>query len=249
MAKIVFLTGAGISEPSGLKTFRGSSNSVIPLWEEHSIDDVATFKGFVSDPLKVHHFYNQRRYDINNAKPNQAHFSIAELEKDHEVLVATQNIDDLHERAGSSNVIHIHGKHNTFKCLECGHRFIHNHNWSINDKCNSCGAIFSKVRPDIVWYEEGVNLKEYYFVEDSISDADIFVQVGTSAKVSTVSKLYRKAKRRKRVEINMERPHRNPYEFHHYYIGSAEFGVSAFCDDIEKILEYTNSIKRLVHPF
>ena len=81
---------------------------------------------------------------------------------------------------------------------------------SINDKCNSCGAIFSKVRPDIVWYEEGVNLKEYYFVEDSISDADIFVQVALEkAKVSTVSKLI-KAKRRKRVEINMERTYRNP---------------------------------------
>lgn len=249
MAKIVFLTGAGISVPSGLKTFRNNSNNGIAFWEEYDVDEIATFKGFLDDPFKVHNFYNNRRLEINKALPNQAHLSIAELEKKHEVLVATQNIDNLHEKAGSSNVIHIHGKYNLFRCLKCSHKFIYNDNWSINDTCPKCKTSFDQVRPDIVWYEEGINLKEYYLIEDSIADADIFVQVGTSAKVSTVNKLYKKAKRRKRVEINMQRVHKNIYEFHNYYIGSAEFGVPAFCNDIDEILKYSKSIKKLVSPF
>lgn len=249
MAKIVFLTGAGISAPSGLNTFRKTAGSHEPLWDKHRIQDVAMLKGFIENPTRVHDFYNQRRLEINAASPNDAHKAIANLQNHHEVLVATQNIDNLHERAGSENVIHIHGKYNTFKCLSCSHKFIHNTTWTISNSCQQCGALFDRVRPDIVWYEESVNLKEFYGVEDAVSEADIFVQVGTSAKIKTISKLYRKAKRRKRVEINMERTHKNIYEFHHYYIGSAEYGVPAFCEDIDKILEYGNSIKRLVSPF
>lgn len=250
MAKIVFLTGAGISAPSGLQTFRRSPGEHEPLWENFSVEDVAMFKGFIKSPETVHHFYNKRRYEINNALPNEAHRVIADLQKKHDVLVVTQNIDNLHEKAGSHNVIHLHGTHNTLKCLSCNHHFNHDNDWTINDTCPSCSVNFSQVRPDIVWYEEGINLKEYYFVEDSISEADIFVQVGTSAKVSTVKNLYKKAKRRKRVEINMERTHRNIYEFHHYYIGSADFGLPAFSQDIEEILKYEQrAIKKLVHPF
>lgn len=249
MAKIVFLTGAGISAPSGLNTFRKTVGSHEPLWDKHCIEDVAMLKGFIENPTRVHDFYNQRRLEINAASPNDAHKAIANLQNHHDVLVATQNIDNLHERAGSENVIHIHGKYNTFKCLSCSHKFIHNTTWTISNSCQQCGALFDRVRPDIVWYEESVNLKDYYRVEDAISEADIFVQVGTSGQVSTVNRLHRKTKRRKRVEINMERTHKNIYEFHHYYIGSAEYGVPAFCEDIDRILEYGNSIKRLVSPF
>lgn len=249
MAKIVFLTGAGISAPSGLNTFRKSPCLNEPLWDTHTIADVAMLKGFIKNPTLVHDFYNQRRLEINAASPNDAHKAIADLQTNHDVLVATQNIDNLHERAGSENVIHIHGKHNTFKCLSCSHKFIHNTSWTISNSCQQCGALFDQVRPDIVWYEESVNLKDFYRVEDTISEADIFVQVGTSGQIVTISKLYRKAKRRKRVEINMERTHKNIYEFHHYYIGSAEHGVPAFCEDIDKILQYGHSIRRLVLPF
>lgn len=249
MAKIVFLTGAGISAPSGLNTFRKNAGSHEPLWDKHSIEDVAMLKGFIKNPALVHDFYNQRRLEINAASPNDAHKAIASLQAHHDVLIATQNIDNLHECAGSENVIHIHGKHNTFKCLSCSHKFIYNTTWTISNSCTQCGALFDRVRPDIVWYDEGVNFKDYYFVEDTISEADIFVQVGTSGQVSTVNRLHRKAKRRKRVEINMERTHKNIYEFHHYYIGSAEYGLPAFCEDIDKILEYGTSIKKLVKPF
>lgn len=250
MAKIIFLTGAGISVPSGLQTFRHSPGASEPLWENYSIEDVAMFKGFIKDPLTVHNFYNNRRREINNALPNDAHKIIAELQQSHDVLVVTQNIDNLHEKAGTKNIIHLHGKHNTFKCLSCNHYFIHDDNWGVNNTCPSCTSPFSQVRPDIVWYEEGINLKEYYFIEDSISEADIFIQVGTSAKVSTVKNLYKKAKRRKRVEINMERTHRNIYEFHHYYIGSADFALPLFNKDIEEILNNEKkSIRKLVYPF
>jgi NAD-dependent deacetylase len=172
--KLVVLTGAGISAESGLKTFRDSDG----LWEGYDVTEVATPRGWKKNPKLVLDFYNMRRKDVANAKPNAAHICLAELEKDFDVTIITQNIDDLHERGGSTNILHLHGE--IFKMhSESNETIIREIRGDINigDLAKDGG----QYRPHIVWFEEPVPK-----IEEAVSivyTADIFVVVGTSLAV------------------------------------------------------------------
>lgn len=174
MLKIAVLTGAGVSAESGLKTFRDSNG----LWEGHDVMSVASPQGFDKNPVLVLDFYNQRRKQLLEVEPNPAHKAIAELEKNHEVTIITQNVDDLHERAGSTNVLHLHGEllkvRSTFDedlildwktDLNLGDFCQHNH----------------QLRPHIVWFGEAVPLIEV--AAEIVEQADVVLIVGTSMQV------------------------------------------------------------------
>jgi NAD-dependent deacetylase len=169
--KLVVLTGAGISAESGLRTFRDSDG----LWEGYNIEDVATPRAWRKDPQLVLNFYNERRKNVLDAKPNAAHTGLASLEKDFDVHIITQNIDDLHERSGSTKVMHLHGEIIKMRS-EKNERLITNIMTDIllGDKASD-GA---QLRPHIVWFEEPVPMIEK--AVPIVQDADIFVVVGTS---------------------------------------------------------------------
>lgn len=176
MAKkhIVVLTGAGISAESGLKTFRDSDG----LWMGYNIEDVATPRAFRKNPQLVLEFYNMRRKDVAAAKPNEAHTGIASLEKKYDVSIVTQNIDDLHERAGSSKVLHLHGE--IFKMRSATDEELVS---EIRDdiRLGDLAEDGSQLRPHIVWFEEPVPLIPK--AASIMSKADIFILVGTSLQV------------------------------------------------------------------
>ncbi|OJJ23354.1 NAD-dependent protein deacylase [marine bacterium AO1-C] len=170
--KIVVLTGAGISAESGIKTFRDSDG----LWENHDVMEVASPEGWRKDRELVLEFYNQRRTQALATKPNPGHIGLAQLEPHYDVVIVTQNIDNLHEQAGSSNIIHLHGELNKVRSTvdpnlvyEWGDKPI-----NIGDKCEKG----SQLRPHIVWFGEAVPLMEKAVME--VVDADIFMVVGTS---------------------------------------------------------------------
>ncbi|MBZ4023762.1 NAD-dependent protein deacylase [Rhodobacter sp. TJ_12] len=177
MARIVILTGAGISAESGIRTFRASDG----LWEEHRIEEVATPEGFAQDPVLVQRFYNARRAAAAAAAPNAAHLALAELEADgrHEVLVVTQNVDDLHERAGTKNLIHMHGSLNGALCAACGHRWTAPAEMTAQDPCPACSK--PATRPDIVWFGEMPYRMEEIW--PALRRANLFVSIGTSGNV------------------------------------------------------------------
>ena len=169
--KLVVLSGAGISAESGLKTFRDSDG----LWEGYNIEDVATPRAWKRNPQLVLDFYNYRRKNVLDAQPNAAHYGLAELENNFDVTIITQNIDDLHERAGSTNVLHLHGE--IFKMRsEWDHELIYEirDDIKIGDKAGDGGQL----RPHIVWFEEPVpKIEEAIPV---VRSAELFVVVGTS---------------------------------------------------------------------
>ena len=172
--KLVVLTGAGISAESGLKTFRDSDG----LWMGYNIEDVATPRGFKKDPQLVLDFYNQRRKDVGEAMPNAAHKALAELEKDFDVTIITQNIDDLHERGGSSNIVHLHGEIFKMRSVDDESR-IYDIRGDIN--LGDADDEGSQLRPFIVWFEEPVPMIEK--AARISGGADIFVVIGTSLQV------------------------------------------------------------------
>lgn len=171
---IVVLTGAGVSAESGLKTFRDSDG----LWMGYNIEDVATPRAFRKNPQLVLDFYNMRRKDVAAAVPNAAHYALAALEKVYEVTIVTQNIDDLHERAGSTNVLHLHGE--IFKMRSCGDEGIVQ---EIRDDImlGDLAEDGAQWRPHIVWFEEPVPMIEE--AARVMQTADIFILVGTSLQV------------------------------------------------------------------
>ncbi|MBC6698915.1 SIR2 family NAD-dependent protein deacylase [Hymenobacter puniceus] len=173
--KIVALTGAGISAESGLATFRGSDG----LWEGHRIEEVATPEGWAANPALVLEFYNQRRAAARAAQPNAGHLALAALEKEFEVVVVTQNVDDLHERAGSSRVIHLHGK-----LLEARSSYFEQLVYPMATDRIELGDLCEQghqLRPNIVWFGEAVPLMEQAMEETAT--ADIFLVIGTSLQV------------------------------------------------------------------
>lgn len=169
--KLVVLTGAGISAESGLRTFRDSDG----LWEGYNVTDVATPRAWRKDPQLVLDFYNERRKNVAEAQPNAAHYGLAELEKDFDVTIITQNIDDLHERGGSTNVLHLHGE--IFKMRsERDETIIREIGGDI--KIGDLAEDGAQFRPYIVWFEEPVPKMEE--AVPVVYGADIFVVVGTS---------------------------------------------------------------------
>jgi NAD-dependent deacetylase len=169
--KLVVLTGAGISAESGLKTFRDSDG----LWEGYDINEVATATAWRRNPELVLEFYNMRRKGVKEAKPNAAHYALAELQDDFDVYIVTQNIDDLHERGGSKNVLHLHGE--IFKMRSVndeGLVYPIYDDINFGDRAEDGGQL----RPHIVWFEEAVPMMEE--ATKLVRQADIFVVVGTS---------------------------------------------------------------------
>jgi NAD-dependent deacetylase len=177
---IVILTGAGISAESGLKTFRDSDG----LWNGYNVEDVATPRAFKKNPQLVLDFYNQRRKDIAAAKPNAAHYGLAELEKDFTVTIITQNIDDLHERAGSSRVVHLHGEIFKMRSVD-NEQAIYEITGDIN--IGDTDKHGSQLRPFIVWFEEPVPMMDK--AVSLMYNCDLFVVVGTSLQVYPAASL------------------------------------------------------------
>lgn len=175
MKNLVILSGAGISAESGIKTFRDSDG----LWENYNVEDVASIEGWYANPKLVIDFYNERRKQLEHSKPNKAHLIVKELEQYFNVTVITQNIDDLHERAGSSNIIHLHGEL-TKACSENGKNCVEDIGYkSINygDRAADGGLL----RPFIVWFGEAVPMMDA--AVEAVQQADILVVVGTSLNV------------------------------------------------------------------
>ena len=180
MKKLVVFTGAGISQESGIKTFRDSGG----LWEEYDIMDVATPEAWAKDPEMVLEFYNKRRKQVLEAKPNRAHEIIAELEKHFVVQIITQNIDDLHERAGSKNVLHLHGEITKARSVETNEIYtIGKKSILMNDHCKAG----YQLRPHIVWFGEDV--PNMLIAQDIAKAADIFMIIGSSLNVYPAASL------------------------------------------------------------
>lgn len=175
MKKVVVLTGAGISAESGIKTFRDSEG----LWEEHRVEDVATFEAWQRNPELVLEFYNQRRKQLQDVVPNEAHKALVLLEKKFDVTIVTQNVDDLHERAGSSNVLHLHGELKKVRSTVDEDLVYTLDGWElkIGDKCEKG----SQLRPHIVWFGEAV--PNIIPAAQICSKADILIVIGTSLNV------------------------------------------------------------------
>lgn len=176
--RIVILTGAGVSAESGIRTFR----AIDGLWEEHRVEDVASPEGFAADPELVHRFYNERRRHLLDAEtqPNAAHEALARLESelDGQVLVVTQNIDDLHERGGSRNVVHMHGELLKSRCGDCGAVVETLGDTSVDDRCSRCSG---RMRPHIVWFGETPLRMEETF--SALESCELFAAIGTSGTV------------------------------------------------------------------
>jgi NAD-dependent deacetylase len=175
MKNIVILTGAGISAESGIKTFRGSDG----LWENHKVTDVATPEAWQRDPQLVLRFYNERRKQIRQAQPNKAHTALAQLETAYNVNIITQNIDDLHERGGSSQVMHLHGEINLSRSsIDANLVYdIIDGEMKIGELCD----LHSQLRPNIVWFGEAVPMIELAI--PLMQKADIVIVIGTSLQV------------------------------------------------------------------
>lgn len=174
MKNITILSGAGTSAESGIATFRDSNG----LWENHAVEDVASPEGFRRDPRLVLDFYNQRRAQLHEVEPNRAHLLIAELERDYNVTVVTQNIDDLHERAGSTNIIHLHGE--LFKARAVG-TFGPATEWKGDIKIGDVDEQGQQMRPHIVWFGEDV--PEIPRAADAVSRSHLVIIIGTSMQV------------------------------------------------------------------
>jgi NAD-dependent deacetylase len=177
-SRIVVLTGAGISAESGLRTFRAADG----LWEDHHVEDVATPEAFARDPGLVQRFYNERRRQLKEVAPNPAHFALADLERvwPGELLVITQNVDDLHDQAGSRNLIHMHGELRKARCLACGKICP----WDadiLEDSCCPFCQRGGRLRPHIVWF--GEMPLELDRIGDALERCDLFAAIGTSGHV------------------------------------------------------------------
>ena len=187
--KVVVLSGAGISAESGLKTFRDSNG----LWEEFKIEEVASIEGWRANPKKVLDFYNARRLQAQKAHPNEAHKFFAELEERYRVTIITQNVDDLHERGGSSDVLHLHGTLNHYKCTQGCHHGALKRDLNLASKCPSG----YQLRPDIVWFGEDV--PAYAKAIDMVRNCDILIIVGTSLQVYPAANLAFQAERASQI--------------------------------------------------
>ncbi|MEM7598482.1 MAG: NAD-dependent deacylase [Pseudomonadota bacterium] len=230
MEKIVILTGAGISAESGLGTFRDEGG----LWAQHAIEDVATPEGFARNPQLVHDFYNARRAQAADAAPNPAHHALARLEAEHagEVLLITQNVDGLHEKAGSKNVLHMHGELAGAMCNACDHRWAAPLVMTPDDACPSCGA--AATRPDVVWFGEFPYHPDV--TEAALAEADLFAAIGTSGQVYPAAAFGQMARAMgaHTVELNLE-PSAASRDFHECRLGKASEIVPLWVEALLKL--------------
>ena len=201
ISNIVVLTGAGISAESGLATFRAADG----LWEGHRVEDVATPQAFERDAALVHEFYDARRARLNEVEPNAAHLALARLDAEWpgDFLLITQNVDDLHERAGCERLLHMHGELRKGWCLGCDQRFGWDGPMGESAACPECGGA-GRVRPDIVWFGEMPYGMER--IDRALQRADLFVSIGTSGAVYPAAGFVQTARYcgARTVEINLE---------------------------------------------
>ena len=225
---IVILTGAGVSAESGLATFRGADG----LWEGHRVEDVATPEAFKRDPALVHQFYDARRTKLASVEPNAAHQALARLDSEWrgDFLLVTQNVDDLHERAGSSRIIHMHGSNVRGWCLACDERFAWAGPMGESASCPSCEAT-GRVRPDIVWF--GEMPYEMDRIEEALRECDLFVSIGTSGAVYPAAGFVQTARYcgARTLEINLE-PSLGSHFFDESRIGKASVKVPAWVEEV-----------------
>lgn len=224
---IVILTGAGISAESGIDTFRGAGG----LWENHRVEDVATPQAFARDPSLVQRFYDMRRSAIQEKLPNPAHFALARLDAEWKggLLIVTQNVDDLHERAGARRVLHMHGEHLKAWCTSCDVRSPWRTTLADYPPCPICGA--RTLRPDVVWFGEmPYRMGEIYA---ALREADLFVSIGTSGAVYPAAGFVQNARELgvPTLELNLERS-QGSHHFHESRLGPASELVPAWVEDM-----------------
>jgi NAD-dependent deacetylase len=198
---IVILTGAGVSAESGIDTFRAKDG----LWEQHRIEDVETPEAFDRDPDLVHRFYDMRRARIQEVEPNAAHHALARLDAHWpgELLIVTQNVDDLHERAGASRLLHMHGEHLSTWCIACDTRTPWRAPLGDRPPCPACGQS-DVLRPDIVWFGEMPYQMDRIY--RALRAADLFVSIGTSGAVYPAAGFVQEARAQgtATLELNLE---------------------------------------------
>lgn len=201
VSSVVILTGAGVSAESGIKTFRDSNG----LWENHPVEDVATPEGYARNPALVQTFYNARRAQLFEVEPNAAHFALVEFEQkfNGDVLLITQNVDDLHERAGSKNLIHMHGELRKVRCQDSGQVFPWQDGVTLQTRCPCCQQP-GNLRPHIVWFGEmPLEMDRMYH---ALSECDLFISIGTSGNVYPAAGFFEEASAlgARTVELNLE---------------------------------------------
>ena len=227
-SSIVILTGAGISAESGVDTFRDKGG----IWSKVDYRDVATPEGFARDPALVHDFYNQRRRGLASVSPNPAHDALARLEHEFpgSFVLVTQNIDDLHERAGSHRIIHMHGELKRALCANCGQRCDWPGDMSVRDACPHCRSV-GFMRPDVVWFGE----MPYRMgdIWEALSLCDLFVSIGTSGNVYPAASFveFARAAGARTVELNLE-PSESITLFDEAVHGPATKIVPRFVDEL-----------------
>lgn len=215
--RIVILTGAGISAESGIQTFRASDG----LWENHRVEDVATPQGWNANPQLVWSFYQQRRRQLLDVEPNPAHTALVDLENylDNFLLI-TQNVDNLHGRAGSKQLIHMHGELEKLRCEQCNHIEIMMDRDHLGEELLQCAKCEGRLRPHIVWFSEPpLQLLE---IDDALSKCDVFIVIGTSGNVTPASTFLHIAKFEgaHTICINLDPPE-NVYFFDEFIQGKA----------------------------
>ena len=228
---VVILTGAGISKESGLSTFRDPDG----IWAEVDINDVATPAAFYNNPAKVYDFHDTLRQKVisDHVQPNAAHYALAELEEasPENILVITQNIDNLHERAGTNNLIHMHGEILKARCTDCGWVRSCWTDLDVNDLCTSC-ELEAAMRPHVVWF--GETPLEMLRAHAAINKCDIFISIGSSSSVYPAADFVSVARKRtnvRTIEINLE-PSEKSCEFTEVHHGLASELVPRIVDEI-----------------
>ena len=225
--RIVVLTGAGISAESGVPTFRDADG----LWEGHRLEDVATPEAYDRQPTTVHRFYDARRLALAAVEPNPAHHALARLDAalGDDLLLVTQNIDDLHERAGSTRVLHMHGELLSALCRGCGGRFPWADDLGDFPPCPGCGT--TELRPDVVWFGEVPHGLDRTF--EALERADLFVSVGTSGAVYPAAGFVQAAAASgaRTLELNLV-PSAGSHLFHEARHGRAGELVPAWVEEV-----------------
>lgn len=224
--KLTVITGAGFSQASGIPTFRGKDG----LWKNYNAADLATPHAFKKDPKLVWEWYKWRLNIVLNAKPNTGHLKLAEVEdQGYDIVLLTQNVDDLHERAGSRNVIHLHGEIRQARCVCCGDRF----SWTIDllentedvPKCKSCNSFY---RPDVVWFSESLNHNIIQNCVDRLTITNVLIVAGTSMVVYPVAEFPFLAKR--------QNPSIKIFEFNLDYTPISKIASQTILGSVEKTL-------------
>ncbi|MCZ8370766.1 MAG: NAD-dependent deacylase [Porphyrobacter sp.] len=225
--RIVILTGAGISAESGIDTFRSAGG----LWEQHRVEDVATPEGFARNPNLVLNFYDMRRTALANVAPNPAHMALARLEREFsgDLLLVTQNVDDLHERGGSARVLHMHGELKSALCSSCEMRTPWQDTMIERPPCPVCRA--PTLRPDVVWF--GEMPYEMGRIYQALETCDLFVSIGTSGAVYPAAGFVQEARANgaRTLELNLE-PSEGSRLFHETRLGPASIVVPQWVDEV-----------------